>query len=372
MGLLGLLLREGKERAEDYAARKELEEKLGRRVTHEELYSIGSHLDAAEVKTPPKPLTYTPREASTPFGDAKPPIKLKNKLLLFGVPLILLIGLVATFFVMIMPERTYNQLNPFTPQPPADSMPKTVGAFKIEEKPEYYSGEKSYHNGRHWEATYRTDAYRTAYFKIWITSDANEANARFSDRRKTYVNSKAFQIIADDPTRLVVVNNTNGEVFLYYTDGAKMGQINSMKQLDAYEFESAVRGTPPAQVVDIKLNSASTTTSLSSTSLPITIGALLDEFKKDPKIADKKYKDKNITITGTVEVADKDKQGKPMIAFMRPGSTKPTDGMVVCSFDKSKSAVVSVFKKGDQVKLNGKYSFSLMGTNIILENCAKL
>ncbi len=365
MGLLGLLLREGKERAEDYAARKELEEKLGRRVTHEELYSLGSHLDAAETGAPPKPLNYTPREASTPFADAKPPMKLTTKLLLFGVPLILLVGFVGTFFVTAMPERTYNRLNPFTPKPPEGVFPGSVGDFSLAQKPDY-NAPNSYNPLTSFDGEYKKDS-ETVRYKVSIYNSEAEAAAAYNKIKDGAKDGERHKVAEKSDIRTAIVALSGWNTYIYFKDGKYLKIIDSFSQKSALDFEGFLKNAPPFPITPV--SESELKPGSSSTSNALTVLQLLDEFKKDPAAADKKYKGKIITVSGTVEVADKSKSGTPMLGFMRPGSTKPTDGMVICGFDKSQEAKILKIKKGDSVKVSGVFSMSLVG-NIMLEKCS--
>src|SRR5215213_1979174 len=153
MGILGLLFRGGREFIQEQSAKRDLERKLGRRVSKDELYSLGSHLDAAQPNAPQMPLISTPRESSVPFGDAKPPMKTLTKLLLIGLPLLFFGVVGALAFVSIMPERQYNRLNPFTPKPPAGSFPSQLGAFNLKDSPDWNSV-KSYNPFEYWEGNY--------------------------------------------------------------------------------------------------------------------------------------------------------------------------------------------------------------------------
>jgi hypothetical protein len=138
-------------------------------------------------------------------------------------------------------------------------------------------------------------------------------------------------------------------------------------QKPVYEVEGLMKNAPPVETVAINMSELSGTTNSSKT---VTVEELLDDYKKDSAAADKKYKDKVIMLKGTVEVSDKDKAGKPMIGFLRPGSTQPKDGMVVCGFEKSEESIVSKVKKGDTVLLQGKVFGSIVGS-VILQNGKK-
>src|SRR5688500_10646117 len=93
-GIFGILFRCAREKLQERAAKSSLESKLGRKVPKEELYSLSSHLDAAQPTVPQMPLQQgMPRTSSVPFGDAKPPMKTATKLLIGGA-LVLLLGVV--------------------------------------------------------------------------------------------------------------------------------------------------------------------------------------------------------------------------------------------------------------------------------------
>ncbi|HVE57015.1 MAG TPA: hypothetical protein VNB22_09315, partial [Pyrinomonadaceae bacterium] len=167
-----------------------------------------------------------------------------------------------------------------------------------------------------------------------------------------------------------------------YKDGVYLRQITSYHQQPLLNFEGLLRNAPPAQAVALneaelksaapKSNSSTTNSNSSSKNGSYTtVLQLLDDYKKDDAAADKKYKDKTIIFTGTAEFADKDKAGKPMVGFLRPGSTKPADGMVVCTFDKSQEAAVLKIKKGDTVLLSGKVFGNIL-FSVMLEDCKKL
>lgn len=368
MGILGLLFRAGREAVQEQSAKRDLEGKLGRKVSTDELYSLGSHLDAAGEINPQKPLISTPRESSVPFGDAKPPMKFTTKLLLVGVPLLLLFIGGAAFLVWNMSEYQYNRLNPFTPKPPAGSFPTSLGAFNLKESPDWH-GVKSYNPVEYWEGTY-TNGTNYITSKIWNCKSEAELNEAFEKQKKSMTPTSKFKVTDDRADRYAFVNSSMS-TYVLFKDGLRLRQVGGSLQQAVLEFEGLLKNAPPLPLTPINVSEleAQSATGGGNNSA-VTVLQLLDDYKKDEAVADKKYKGKTISVTGTVEVSDKDKAGKPMIAFMRPGSTKPADGMVICSFDKSQEAAASKVKKGDTVTLQGSVTMSLLG-NVMLENCTK-
>ena len=102
MGILGLLIRGTRDAVQEHSAKNNLEKKLGRKVSKEELYSLGAHLDAAE----PMPLQSAPRETAMPVTAAKPPMSKLWLLLIAGV-LVLFVGIVGVAgSILLMSERS--------------------------------------------------------------------------------------------------------------------------------------------------------------------------------------------------------------------------------------------------------------------------
>jgi len=383
MGILGFLFRAVKEAVQEKSAKNSLEDKLGRKVTTNELYSLGSHLDAAQPNAQPMPLISTPREASVPFGDAKPPMKTTTKLLLIGIPLFLLVAFGVSAFVAIMPERTFNRLNPFTPKPPEGTFPAKLGSYDLDKID--YIAPSSYNPITHFESEYKSGA-ETVRYTLWVYNSEAEMNADF-DKRKKYVGGSSAngKIVDNSDTRYAVAATSGWDSSVVFKDGVYIRQIRAYRQQPTLDFEGFLKNAPPVQAVTFNVadlskpatnsnsstNKSNTNSSSTSSSSSLTVGQLLEEYKSNPSAADQKYKGKTITFSGTAEFADKDKKGNPMVGFMKPGSTKPTDGMVACSFDKSQEASVLKIKKGDLVKLQGKVIMSLVGS-VMLENCLKL
>ena len=375
MGILGFLFRAIKEAVQEKSAKSNLENKLGRKVTTNELYSLGSHLDAAQPNAVQQPMRSTPREASVPFGDAKPPMKTLTKLLLVGIPLLFLVVIGVGVMAAIMPERTYNRLNPFTPKPPEGTFPAKVGSYELDHAPDYVAP-SSYNPVAHFESEYVSGSENIRY-TFWVYNSEAEMNADF-EKRKKYVGgaSDKGKVTDDSETRYAVAALSGWDNSIVFKDGIYIKQVRAYRQQPTLDFEGFLKNAPPAQAVPLDVSelskSASNSNSTSSTgNSSVTVLQLLDDYKKDAAAADKKYKGKTITVSGTVEVSEKDKKGNWMIAFMRPGSTAPKDGMVVCSFDKSQETSVSKVKKGDAVKLQGKVSMSIVGS-VIIENCSRL
>lgn len=385
MGILGFLFRVIREKVQEKSAKGDLEGKLGRKVSTHDLYSLGSHLDAAQPTTAPQSLQSTPREASVPFAEAKPPMRTKTKLIIAGV-LVLVIGFIgvvaaAGFVIFIMPRSTYNKLNPFTPKPSPDDFPAQIGRFTRSTDPEYldlgYSDKP-------------TDTYFYSYYKaadpndpnkraadatnlklyVWHFKTADEARSGLEAKKKEIKAYQGYQFVDDTDARFAALYLKGGSTSVIWTDGTKLRELTGASQKTIYEFEGLLKNAAPVAVVDVKLTEPEPSSN-STNSSSLTVSQLLDDYKKDSSAADKKYKGKTISVTGKVEVSDKDKKGNWMIAFMRPGSTAPKDGMVICSFDKSQESRVSSVKKGDIVTLQGNVFGNIL-FSVIMQNCSKL
>jgi hypothetical protein len=368
MGILGLLFRGAREVVQEQSAKRDLERKLGRKVSTDELYSLGSHLDAAQPTAPQMPLISTPRESGVPFGDAKPPMKTLTKLLLIGLPLLFFGGVGAVALVAIMPEHQYNRLNPFTPKPPAGTFPARLGAFSLKQSPDWHSVQ-SYNPVEYWDADY-TNGSNYITSKLWDCKSDAELNAAFEKQKKYLTPSGKYKITDDSATRFALVTYPGMSTYVLFKDGLRLRQVGGSTQQPVLEVEGLLKNAPPVEMTPINVSEMEASNPTGG-NLSVTVLQLLDDYKKDAAAADRKYKGKTITVTGTVEVADKDKTGKPMIGFMRPGATAPKDGMVVCSFEKSQEANLSKVKKGDLVMLKGRV-FGNVVFSVMLENCAKL
>lgn len=364
MPLLGFLLGEAIERRKEAAAKRKLEQKLGRQVSTQELYSLGTYMEEKEIKEG----TAHAYSSSTPaLSDASPRSIWRPVLIWWGASAVIAV-LVVGLYIFNMPQARFNKINPFAPSPPAGAFPAEVGRFKRYRTPDLHQWRKI-GTGVNFEARYEADSKSWVQYSLWKFPTAAEAQQGMAARKKEiqgYVNEK---FVDDTDSRFATVYLGDGRANAYWVDGANLVNITGRSQEIVYEFEGLLKKSPPAKVVEVELQPKQTTAS--STGPQVTVGDLLNEYQKDYAAADKKYKGKTITVSGVVEVAQNDKRGNPMVGFMKPGSTRPADGMVICSFDKSQEASVSAIKKGDTVRLSGRVFGSLIG-NVMLDKCSKL
>ena len=364
MGLLGMLIRGTIEAVQNKRAKNDLEGKLGRSVTEEEQYSLGAHLQAAQPNAPNAPMISTPRESSTPFADAKPPMRTGIKLLIAGIILLIVVIPAGAFFVMIMTEKTYNHLNPFTPKPPAGSMPDQIGEFNQNNNYDWISGKQSYQHGEHFESTYKKGG-NYIYYKLWNAKSPEELQTIFAERKKEVTPVKS-KIAEDTDSRFGVIDTTSGALNIVYKEEMQVRVISGTPQAVVNQFESALRNQPPREDVSYTPEAAATPTPNPSSPVMEIIAA----YKKNFADADTKYSGKPLTVSGKVQSSTKDKNGEPLISILRPGAVKPTDGMIICTFDKSLEYVISKIKTGDSITMTGKISVSVLD-NVMLDNCTK-
>lgn len=369
-GILRLIFKGTREVIQEQSAKRDLEQKLGRKVSKDELYSLGSHLDAAQPNAPQQPLQSTPRESAVPFADAKPPMKTRTKLIIAGA-LVLVIGfigvLIAGFVILNMPQRTFNRLNPFSPKPPEGTFPAQIGNYVLQHKPDY-EGVTSYYAAPHFEAEYKEDSNSLKY-ALWIYNSEADLDADFEKRKGSFRPTEKSKVVDNSDTRYALAALDGWTSCVLYKDGKYLKQISAFRQQRALDFEGLLKNAAPLAAVPLNVDELKKSSPESNPS--VTVLQLLDDYKKDPSAADKKYKGKKISVTGTVEVSEKDKKGNWMIGFMRPGSTAPKDGMVVCSFDKSQESRVSSVKKGDLITLQGSVFGNIL-FSVIMQNCSKL
>lgn len=113
-------------------------------------------------------------------------------------------------------------------------------------------------------------------------------------------------------------------------------------------------------------NTTGSGNSQSSSSDEMTADALFDEYQKDKEAADRKYKGKVLTITGTVDNVKVGPSGNPYV-------TMKTSNLILrvqFLFKKKDESVVSRLRKGDHATIRGRLSGRI--GNVLLEDCEVL
>jgi hypothetical protein len=364
MRLSRLVAHEAKDRAEELEFKRQLEQKLGREVTEEEMYSLGSHLDAAGAGNPDQPLQYTPRESATPFADAKPPSKYLKYVVGAGI-LVLIIG-VAGFIFLNMSERQYNRLNPFTPKPPANSFPQTVGNYNLVESPDY-NKKSVFDPVANYEGRYTSsDGSWTLAYTLYMYDSEEEAKKDFEKKKGELKNNKAAQMTDESSARAASVSRSGGEMKILWLDGAQVKKIVGPNQSVSIELEGMMKNAPPTPIVLVAQDDPSKTATGESKS-SVTVQQLFDDYQKDESAANRKYKDSIIMLKGTVAAVGKGSDGNPLVAFAKPGSTDPKDGLIACGFDKTQETAVAPIKIGQVVVIRGRVMGEKDGSIALIE-----
>jgi hypothetical protein len=113
-------------------------------------------------------------------------------------------------------------------------------------------------------------------------------------------------------------------------------------------------------------NTAESGSTQSSSSDEMTADALFDEYQKDKEAADRKYKGKLLTITGTVDSVKVGVSGNPYV-------TMKTSNLILrvqFLFKKKDESALSRLRKGDQATIRGRLSGRI--GNVLLEDCEVL
>ena len=193
---------EAKERLEEMAAKRRLEEKLGRKVGDHELYSLNAHLEAAEDESVPAASPASSAPARTP----SPPMgKTARRILTVIVAAIVLTSLCLVVSVgawLFLPGRTFNRLNPFMPNPPQAAFPASIAGYNLEDvnyDPTYSSICKC----NFFRAYYKKSADDTMGYTLYVFKSPDEA--------RKYMNKKDYvgginKIYAQTETRLFMMN----------------------------------------------------------------------------------------------------------------------------------------------------------------------
>ncbi|PYS73085.1 MAG: hypothetical protein DMF69_05865 [Acidobacteria bacterium] len=347
MGLLGIGIREARDRAQTRAAKKKLEAKLGRKVTERALYSLSANLEATEVSTP------------DPQAPPSRHISRRKMLIVFSsVLLIVLLG-VPFVWVMSMSESEWNHLNPFTPKPPAGSFPQQLGTFRRSGEPEYHK-RYSASSGPHFTATYYGPRTPWVEYTIWDFPNPASARDEFLAKRKSPEgrNRRMFQMGED---RYAFATLGEGNTTIYLLENNHIHCSHGLDRKAVIAFDAELCHQTPFTIGELS----------ETGNLPvIPVLTLLNDYAKDSKAADLKYKLKTVVITGEVTVAEKNKKGKPVIAFMRPSAKSANDGMAICDFAEANEADALAIKKGETVRISARVFGNLLG-NVMLQNCQK-
>lgn len=113
-------------------------------------------------------------------------------------------------------------------------------------------------------------------------------------------------------------------------------------------------------------NSGGSNSNESAASNELTAEALFDEYEKDRDAADKKYKDKLLVVTGTVDLAKTGASGNPYVTM----NTSNLVLRVQFLFDKSDVDAVSQLRKGQKATIKGRVFGKLV--NVVLKDCELL
>lgn len=244
--MLGAAVRWIIQTIQEFAAKRRLESKLGRKVRTDEIYSIGANIEAEEVNRSP----FAPRtepEAVEPMSSGT-----KKVLIAVGACVaILVIGGVLAVAVAIMPDDTYNRLNPFTPKTPIETFPSTIAVFERTREPKFrrLSGAEYYEFG----TSYSRDS-RTVNYTLYVFDDEASAIKRMVER---YFVGGVPVVKEKSDTRIVIIDKETRRASIQFTNGKELIHINSSKIEDAIEFENAIPYTalgmaqPPKRVAPV-------------------------------------------------------------------------------------------------------------------------
>jgi hypothetical protein len=358
MSLLGFLLREAKDKAEEYQAKSDLEEKLGRKVSKHEIYSLGANLESAAA-----PTAQTYQDSSPPL--AAEPKSRARKFMIFGVIAFLIVSAAAVVIVMDMSDYQYYRLNPFTPKPSAETIPKAAAGYGIKEEPTYYDSYLSKEcNCNAFKAEYYLggkvfDKNHITY-TLYNFKSADEAKKHFTDKHSPGKNIDPLQ--KSDSRYAVIAQNTGG-LAVYQTIGQHIVLLSGNRVSDVIAFENnlpyAAFGVekPPAQSADAYKEQA------------VSVNTLLEEFNRDKVAAQNKYHGRFIKLTGVVSGSGETKNGEPFLAFQLPNAKSPVGSTLACSFSTTERINAAKVKNGETVQFRGKVNVknSLLNTPTVEE-----
>jgi len=114
------------------------------------------------------------------------------------------------------------------------------------------------------------------------------------------------------------------------------------------------------------VNSGRSNSTESAASYEMTAEALFDEYQKDKVAADKKYKDQELIVTGTVDMVKIGPSGNPYVTM----NTSSLILRVQFLFDKKHENAVLQLRKGQKVTIKGR-GYGRIG-NVMLRDCELL
>ncbi|MBP7374852.1 MAG: hypothetical protein KA956_00105 [Pyrinomonadaceae bacterium] len=228
--MLGVVIRWIIGSIRDLVARKSLEDKLGRKVASHEIFSLGANIEAAEI---------TQQASSDPPQPLPPPqpMSRNTKIALASVAtgFLFLAGVGVLFVVvMMMPEATYNRLNPFTPKAPAGAFPVAIAGFERATEPLYEKPRDSEYYGF---KTYFKRGQRSISYALYVFKSQEGPKKRMDGR---YFVGGVPIVKEKTDSRTVIVDKENGRTTIELTNGNSLIHLSAGNLADAIEFENAL------------------------------------------------------------------------------------------------------------------------------------
>ncbi len=245
--MLGIAIRWIIDSIRDIFAKKSLEDKLGRKVASHEIYSLSANIEAAEE---------TPQQAAPPLQPAAPPQPMSKttKIVLASVAggFLLLAGAGVLFLVvMMMPEATYNRLNPFTPKVPAGAFPPSIAGRDLVAEPSYDN--KSYCPCYSFSGQYK-NAKDSIYYVLVVFKTPEEAVKKMKER---YFIGGLYKTIEQTDSRMVSADPKSSGVTTSFTVGNYLIYYSARSASESVEFENALpyaalgMAQPPPRVAPV-------------------------------------------------------------------------------------------------------------------------
>lgn len=271
---------------------------------------------------------------------------------------------------MIMPQSQYDQLNPFTPKPPAETIPKVSAGYNLKQEPTYYSSYTS--------EDCKCNAFKAEYYfggklydkkhisyNLYNFKSPDEARKYFTDHyTPANVTGKTVELKEKSDSRLAVQNMETGGMTIYLTTGQYVIRLSGSDASDVIAFENNLPYTafgvekPLAQSADaFKEQTVSAIT-------------LLEEFNRDKVAAQNKYHGRFMKLTGVAAGSGTAKNGAPFLAFQLPNTKNPVGSTLACSFLPAEKERVVKTQNGETVQFRGRVNMKNPILDIpIVEEC---